>query len=295
MANNVSDMIVKVGGKNKFFDMRNALTLAYAEDYAMVHGCGGAKHAPTSGIMLAITDYSEGTGNSSKFVTGIIPPHLVDKMLAVCRQNAGSQTGGAADLAPAIATVNAKLDRVYAGLLAGAVKAVSACSNIVNGKGNAKGPVADFGQVLLAARNSLADKEAEIQQFGVRDSKTDFVHHQERVNVYRKDPKDGFVFVSIVDIARKQYNDKGELRKLPWAIKIRNCWAPPNEHQNGTTSYSAANARDVVECFIQISDDDMHRCCYATEHFIRVWENAFGIPLVVKGMELKQQDRQRNQ
>lgn len=296
MANNnqISDMICNVGGKNKFFDMRNALVLAYPEDYAMIHGCGGAKHAPTSGIMLTITDYSNGTGDKSSFVHGNIPPYLVDRMLAVCRANAGENSGGNPDLAAAMTIMNAKLDRIHAGLLSGFAKAVTACGNLVNKKGHEKGPMADFGQVMLAARNGLADKEAKIDQISVRDSHTEFTYHQERVNMYRKDPNDGFVFVSVVDIARKQYSDKGETRKYPWAIKIKNFYAPPKEQANGTTAYSASNARDVVECFIQISDDDMHRCCYAADHFIRVWENAAATSMVLEALEKKRIARQNS-
>ncbi len=290
--NRVSDMICNVGGRNKFFDMRSALVPAYTDDYAMIHGVGGSKHAPTSGIMLTITDYSEGKGDKSKFVTGIIPPFLIDKMLAVCRQNAGEHLGGNADVAAALGVINAKMDRVYAGLLAGAAKAVTACSNLVSGKGHEKGPMADFGQVLLSMRKSLTDKEAGVQTFGIRDGHTEFTHHQERVNMYRKDPKDGFVFVSTVDITRRQYNEQGAERKYPWVIKLRNFWAQPKEQANGTTAYVSSSARDVTECFIQISDDDMHRCCYTADHFIRVWENAVTIPLVLQGLELKQQARQ---
>lgn len=293
-SNQVSDLICNVGGKNKFFDMRSALVLAHAEDYAMIHGCGGSKHAPTSGIMLTITDYSDGKGDKSKFVTSIIPPYLIDKMLAVCRQNAGQRVGGNNDIAAALSTINAKLDRVYAGLVSGTAKAVTALGGIVKGKGHEKGPMADFGQVLLAARNSLMDKEAEIKNFGVRDGRTEFAYHQERVNMYRKDPKDGFVFVSTLDIGRKTYNDQGAERKYPWVVKIRNCWAQPKEQPNGTTSYASSSARDIVECFIQITDDDMHRCCYAADHFIRVWENAMGIALVAQGIEMKRQNRQNN-
>lgn len=300
MANNtISDIIYTVGGKNKFFDMRNSLNLAYVEDYAMIHGCGGGKHATNSGIMLSITDYSEGGGNGdsgkgSKFVFANISPYIVDKMLAVCQQNAGQRIGAEADIAAALSTINAKVDRVFAGLLSGTAKAVTACGNLVNKKGHEKGPMADFGQVLLAARNSFADKEAEIKQFGVRSGYTEFMFHQDKVNVYRKDPNDGFVFVTVVDIARKQYNDKGDLRKYPWVIQIKNLWAPPIEQANGTTAYSAANARDTVEAFIQISDDDMHHCCWAADHFIRVWENANAIPLVLEGLQKRKQARQNN-
>ncbi len=286
-----SDVICTVGGKNKFFDMRNSLNLAYVEDYAALHGTGGGKHAANSGIMLTITDYAD--KNASKFVFANISPFRIDQMLSVCRQNSGKTYSGQDEIAAGITTVNAKTDRIYAGLLAGAAKGVTACGGIVKGKGHEKGPFADFGQVLLEARNGLSDKEAQIQQFGLRDAYTDYTFHQDKVNVYRKDPKDGFVFVSTVDIARRQYNEKGDIRKYPWVVKIQNLWAPPIEQPNGTTAYAAAKARDLTEAFIQISDDDMYRCCWTADHFIRVWENAAGIPLVIKGLELREQSRKQ--
>ena len=51
--------IAKAASKNKFLDFRNALTLAFLEDYANLQGIGGGKHAPTSGIKLLIQDISK--------------------------------------------------------------------------------------------------------------------------------------------------------------------------------------------------------------------------------------------
>ena len=288
----VSDIIAVVGGKDKFFDLRNALNVAYVEDYAMIHGCGGAKHASTSGIMLTITDYSGGTGDKSNFVHGIIPPYMIDRILSVCQQNAGQRVDGCKDIAAEINGLKGVVTMLYKGILSGTVKALTACSNLVKGTAHESGPFADFGQVFLASKKALTDTSSEIPSVHVRDGYTEFTYHQERVNTYRKDPNDGFVFVSVVDIARKQYNDKGDVRKYPWQIKIRNFYAPPKEQANGTTAYSASNARDSVECYIQISDDDMHRVCYAADHFIRVWENANAIPLVLQGLEIRKQARQ---
>jgi len=39
-----------------------------------------------------------------------------------------------------------------------------------------------------------------------------------------------------------------------------------------------------VNLFIQVSDDDMWRCCYAVSHFISVWEMTYGMALVQNGI-----------
>lgn len=289
--NTVNTVICRADAKNKVFDMRDGLNLAYPEDYAMIHGTGGAKHASVSGITLTITDYSEGTGDRSKFAHANIPPFLVDQMLSVCRQNAGTRVDGSGYLANALSLMNSKLDKLVVTSLTFFSKAVSACGSILKGKGHEAGPFADFGKVLKETRDVLAT-DGDVTAFAVGSGYTDYAYHQERVNMYRKDPKDGYVFVSVVDIARKQFSDKGEPRRLTWQVKIKNLWAQPREMTNGTTAYNSGTARDVVETFIQISDDDMYRCCYAVDHFVRVWENANGIPLVLDGLQRRKQQRQ---
>lgn len=275
-----SDAIYTIGGKNKFLDFRNGLNVAYPEDYAMLHGAGGGDHAHSSVIGVTITDYAD--AKNVKFLRANVSPHIVDQMLTVCRANIGERTDGSADLAAAMTGMNALLERVYGGLLGVVAKGVSACSKILKGTGHEKGPVADLGQIALAGRDAMTS-DAEIRPFGVRHPYTEFTFHQDKVNSYRTDPNDGFVFVTVVDISRKEMNDKGEKRRYPWTVQIKNLWAPPINQPNGTTAYSATNARDVQETFFQATDDDMYHACWAVDHFVRVWENACCIPLVLEG------------
>ena len=107
--------------------------------------------------------------------------------------------------------------------------------------------------------------------------------NQERVNPYSK-TNDGFVRVSVVSIQRKQFNAKNEIMKSPWSVNISNFEAAPNEQKNGTTSYKSNTKRNEGNLFIQVSDDDMWRCCYAVSHFISAWEMAYGIPLIQSGI-----------
>ena len=72
--------------------------------------------------------------------------------------------------------------------------------------------------------------------------------------------------------------------KSPWSVNISNFEAAPNEQKNGTTSYRSNTKRNEVNLFVQVSDDDMWRCCYAVSHFITAWEMAYGIPLIQSGV-----------
>ena len=58
----VNTIIAKTNGKDKVIDFRDCLNLANQDDYAMMHGIGGEKHARTSVIKLTICDYTAGKG-----------------------------------------------------------------------------------------------------------------------------------------------------------------------------------------------------------------------------------------
>ena len=116
------------------------------------------------------------------------------------------------------------------------------------------------------------------------------------MNPYRKTP-DGYASVSEITIARKQFNASGAVMNSPWSVSISNYEAIPSEKKNGTTSVKPGTARKKVDLYIQISDEDMWRCCYAVSHFISVWEMAYGIPLVQTGVaayEKQQAEFRRN-
>lgn len=263
--------IAKAASKNKFLDFRNALTLAYLEDYANIQGIGGNKHAPTSGIKLLIQDNS----NGSQKAQAIIPCFLIDKMLEVCRRNA-------VDMEFDGTTVAFQVDRIYKTVFELVKGVKSACGHIIEQKGHPKGPLADFGTAAREAESVYTD----FQRFPMTacgKPYADFSYRQERVNPYSK-TNDGFVRVSVLSIQRKQFNARNEAMKSPWSVNISNFEAAPNEQKNGTTSYRSNTKRNEVNLFIQVSDDDMWRCCYAVSHFISVWEMTYGMALVQNGI-----------
>ena len=263
--------IAKAASKNKFLDFRNALTLAFLEDYANLQGIGGGKHAPTSGIKLLIQDNS----NGSQKAQAIVPCFLIDKMLEVCRRNA-------VDLEYDGTTVAFQVDRIYKSFFELVKGVKSACGRILKQSGHPKGPLADFGNAARGAETVYTDYQ-KFPATAYGKPYADFSYRQERVNPYSRS-NDGFVRVSVISIQRKQFNAKNEVMKSPWSVNISNFEAAPNEQKNGTTSYRSNTKRNEVNLFIQISDDDMWRCCYAVSHFITAWEMAYGIPLIQSGV-----------
>ena len=274
--------IAKAASKNKFLDFRNSLTLAFLEDYANLQGIGGGKHAPTSGIKLLIQDNSNGSQNAQ----AIVPCFLIDKMLEVCRKNA-------VDMEYDGTMVAFQVDRIYKSIYELAKGVKSACGRIIKQKGHPNGPLADFGNAAREAESVFTDYQ-KYPAAACGRPYADFSYRQERVNPYSK-TNDGFVRVSVVSIQRKQFNAKNEIMKSPWSVNISNFEAAPNEQKNGTTSYKSNTKRNEVNLFIQVSDDDMWRCCYAVSHFISAWEMAYGIPLIQSGIAAyeSQQDSYR--
>lgn len=287
----VSDIIARVGAKNKFFDFRNALVPAYTNNYAMLHGIGGENFAPVSGIRLTITDYSKGKGENSVTVYHNVAPYVIDELLSVCRQNAGISVLESQDLSGVVVGLEARMD-VLLGTIHSLVRGLmGACGDILNGKGNPKGPLADVGRALSATDKFLATPREGRNVWISGNGRKDYAYHSEKVNTYRRDSRDGFVFVSVLDISRRSFNEKGEELKYPWTVKMKNLYAQPNENGNGTVSYVSKTARDVSEAFVMVSDEDMYRCSYTVDHFIRVWEASCTETLVAEGLTEREKQR----
>ena len=62
----------------KAIDFNGLLVPAKAEDFAMIHGCGGKDHAKNSTIGVVICDHSKGTGNKSLTLRYNIDVHDID-------------------------------------------------------------------------------------------------------------------------------------------------------------------------------------------------------------------------
>lgn len=288
--NNISDVIVRCAAKGKFLEFSNALTLAYKEDYANIQGIGGSGHARTSGITAAITAWQVDQlgrkipNTQSTFVKAIVPCYVFDQVLTVCRNNVGDRETGVGFVMSAIDSIANALGTFFG-------EGVNACARIVTGKGaNQSGPIGDFGTAFKNARAAAAQRGP--AQF-IRPFEN-YAYHQDRVNKYNVDPKDGFVSVSTLEIVRAEFGGGGEKRKLPWTVKVQNFWAAPNEKANGTTAYVANSIRDKKEASISISDDAMYEAAFKVMRFVDLWENTLGSQLLITAMREKEAARQQN-
>lgn len=282
-----SNIIAKAAAKDKFLDFRNNLSLAKDEHYAMIHGIGGKEYAANSTIKLLMTDYTGGTGNKSVTVNFNVTPDVVSKILEVCRRNIGTSVvsnGGAKPVTsvPTIEEAYALVTKIYTEgqKLEDGNMAVS------------RAELTSLGKLIGTAREALNAQKGGSQGPSTAVEAVDFELKQDKVDAYASKDSGGRVPVSTLLIKRETYRSNGELSKYPWTVKICNFKAKTNENKNGTISYDSKTMAENREAFIQISNDDMYRCCHRVESFVRIWENAVGIPLVLGGLETKEAKRQ---
>lgn len=275
-------VIATAATKDKFLDFRNALTLAYLEDYAMIQGVGGKHHAPNSGIRLLIQD---NTGKAeTPTADSIIPCYILNQMFEVCKENiCAPQDARAQNKAVRVTGMEAMQSSIntigtaMATLLSGSI---SAAANIIKKKGSEAGPLADFGS---AFKNAYGVFSAAPNAVVPSSPYTDYSYHQDRVNTYKIDAE-GFCPVSSCDIRRTQYRQDGQISKNPWSVVITNFEAKAIKHDNGTYSPDMRSVRKSSKLFVQISDQEMWRCLYAVDRFVRIWDMTYGSQLVKAGI-----------
>lgn len=289
----ISEVIAKTATKNKFFEIHDALVPAKEEHYAMLHGIGGAHYAPVSGLRLTITDNSVKANNNgvSVYVKATVPRHVISQIFDVCRNNVGEKHD--MGITSALSSIMQRQQMIVQTATTAILQGIETCKNSVLGTGHPKGPVGDFGSVLKAAKQALTQPVPPMPI--AEKSFVNFSYHQDRVNVYKINDH-GKAFVSVVDIKRNEFGTNGAKMRSPWMIKIANFYAPYQTHENGTMSFvnKESEFEDKQEAYILISDDDMYRMCYTTEHFISVWENAFCLPNIIAAKEKKAYAAQQN-
>ncbi len=297
-------IIAKTAGKNKFLDFRNNLTLAYLEDYAQLQGSGGSKHAQSSGIKLVIQEYNKDAG-VSKNANANIPCHMIDKLLEVCKANIAapvfeSEQRKATEKGICYSDNLNWTGKVYGALATLTRSWMYACAHVVKGNADMKSILREFGTGLKKA-NEYLTQPSNPCQYPVSGNWMDYFYHQDRVfaDHRQKGNQNYLAPVSILEISRKQYKPDGQVSQLPWTISIQNFKATPVWNQNGTTSYrltpeqrsGRAPKTDESSLYISISDNEMWKCLYKVQHFISVWEMAYGIPLVQTGVAAYEQQQ----
>lgn len=286
--------IIALATKNKFIDFRDALSLAYLEDYAMLKGIGGKRHAYTSGIRLVIQDNS-GT-SSVNTVNTIVPEYMFDIFEEVCKRNLcspkppkatarGTCFNGDDQLKQQIGTIYAAIGTLVRG-------GVQAARNIIKNKSDALAATGEVGSAIRASYDVFANPAAES---GSSNPYADYYYSQSRVNVHKRDAS-GYCPVTSCVIKREQYRTDGNLSASPWSITISTYEAIPVEHENGTFSPNMKTMRNAAgvsgksdTLFINLSDEQMWSAIHAVQHFIRVWETTCCTPLIRDGIKAKEE------
>lgn len=282
----IQDVICQTANKGKFLEFRDALNLAYLQDYAMIQGVGGKDHAFNSGIRVWITDYTK--KGSSFNVYANVRPEVLEQAKAICEYNTG--------------TIHMNPDPVSP------MNGLAVCSEIIKSLVRdtyqglrlvAKGKmdlISMVGKMFGEAKKQAEAKEAEKAEAEAVEFYKDFTYEQTRV--FPADGRqDGKYTVQILSFVRRQYRgeDKKEKSKMPWLVSVSNFYASPKHYDNGTTSYLPNTAVERKDGFVQLTDADMYAMCYRAGRFVEIWENVFGMPLVKQGWIARQQQMDSRQ
>lgn len=301
----INTIIAKASTSEKVIDFRDGLVLAHDEDYAMLFGVGGGKHAPVSVIKVTICDFSKGKGDLSVTSSANLELETIALLRAVAEDKllhpntAQAQPAPAQPKAPegAVLPCNA-WDSFVSGLssLLKAEKRGSASRAELNGICNQLKVAYDAGRKSLEdnAQSAAAPAPAKKSYSDEDQNNYDFKHNQVRVNVYKKGadglPPD-FAPVSTLTITHNA-GDGRSVVKYPWVVKIVNGTAKVKVSGIGATSYVGSTFKKTSEVFMHISDMDMFRMMDACQRFINTYALGFGIPLVKNGVAQKNRERE---
>lgn len=291
----VNTIIAKTNGKDKVIDFRDCLNLANLEDYAMMHGIGGAKHARTSVIQLTICDYTAGKGELSKTVSANISPATCEKLFEVCKRNIGTLIIDN-NLPPFVEQRdhNKKQNKIadmQFEVLQHILKLAKAISK------SAKEKQIPGVEVIADSLISMLTKSKKRVLAPEEDTQSpasleipchcDINYVQDRVHS-NKTGADGYAPVQRLTITHRTYRQDGKLSTYPWMVKVVNGEAFVKVSDIGATTFDTKTLRDTTEAFIMVSDDDMFRCMNSVLHCIGVWENLSCIPLIKEGLKKRQ-------
>lgn len=288
----VNTIIAKANGKDKVIDFRDCLNLANLEDYAMMHGIGGAKHARTSVIQLNVCDYTAGKGELSKTVSANISPATCEKLFEVCKRNIGTLIVDN-NLPPLVEQRdhNKKQNKIadmQFEVLQHILKLAKAISKSAKEKQvPGVGVIADslISMLTKSKEHVLAQEDdTHIPAFLEIPCHCDINYVQDRVHS-SKTGADGYAPVQRLTISHRTYRQDGRPSMYPWTVKVVNGNAFVKVSDIGATTFDSKSLRDTTEAFIVISDDDMFRCMSSVLHYIDVWEKLSCIPLIKQGLQ----------
>lgn len=298
--NQVSTIIAKVNGRNKVLDFRDGLVVANVNDYAMLHGCGGEGHAPSSVIKVYLCDYSSGTGSMSRTVSANISTVLCEQIFEVCKRNIGAQIipddfGFFTEQRMSNKKMSRMADMCHCALQGSQIILDRFIEKSKEGDSPKMAAVAErLSYYLKKALERAAAEPAspEREPYMGLPQHMDFNYSQDRVHNYQSKTGGGNIApVQKLEIWHTTYRKQGDLSTYPWTVRITNGKARVVSQPTGGTTYDASSMTDVEKAFIQISDADMFRAMSRINHYVNVWENAIAVDVVRQGLIKREQER----
>lgn len=257
----ISTQIWKVNGKDKVVDFSSKLVKAYAQDFANIHGIGGADHATNSTICVTLCDYTKGKGDKSVTLKYCIDVEDVAQLFHAAKMACIGQLTAPA---PASASVNGEAIAKIDSALAQMRKWLKIEPYPDNSRPIQMDELTSVGKALSDALASLKQQSA-----GGTNTVT-YSYTRQKNHAYA----DSISKVNGVPHAPVQQISifYDPTRRYPWTIQISNYDAPIKQQANGATTHNASKAINKREAFINLSADDFCAAMVAVDRFIRLWE-----------------------
>lgn len=273
-SNYISPVIAKIDAKGRVLDFRDGLSLASSNDFAMIHGAGGAKHARVSCIKMVACDYSAGKGDKSVTVSANISVGVARKLYEIAKQRlvappVYSQALEITQQGKTAAEAAYKKCRKAYGSLQAAIKSgqTNALTDVLN-------EIAAAGSQANSAYTAITAKPVPAAQ----------VEHEEvKVNPYAPKNEKGKSYVTQLQISRQGFTKNGEPRNYTWFITITNGYANETKQALGGVSYDASSFEKTAEVQMTASDYDFFRVMSSVNAYISLFEQTYGLSLLAQG------------
>lgn len=248
----ISQKIWKIAGNKKFVDFNSKLTMAYINDFANVHGCGGSGHAGNSTIGIVICDYTSGTGENNSVTVkynldvedvGFLYEAAMSARLGLLKPDSGIN----------VAWID-QVQRIMDGW-----KAIQKSQD-----GTRPIPAQSLNALNNALNNARAATTAQL-------TTPLFSYSREKNNPYTGN--NGLAPCSKVQINYTPYRKDGAPSNYPWYIVIENFDAPLVTGKNGASSHNSNQAVNKKSAFINLSSESFCNAMTAVQRFVTLWEH----------------------
>lgn len=264
----ISRKIFKINATDKVVDFSSRLVPAQLNDFANVHGCGGADHASNSTIAITLCDYSKGKGEKSRTVSFNVDVEDMELLHAAAMSAALGTMQAPAKAGSLVQAADMSLNALRQAL------------KLINGSANLeKDALLDK---LTQIHKGLTDAGCALSN-ALNEAKAvpacPFEYTRQKNNPYKVDAQ-GYGPVSKLRIAYAPFREDGTASQYPWLIQIENCLAPIESKKNGANIHKAAQAINSTTLFIRVTTSDFCAAMVAVQRFVRLWEMNYGLPMM---------------